>query len=354
MNELGVLILEALSLPERKADIAALRAHILKVKSICKSVFKAHVQEKNYNKLNDLFDLFGGEPVLNALLNDSKNAGLKRSLFDNLSEVLTDQRRELETRRLNSRPTRCLHHGCRLVSVRREGPFMGSKYCAMHHLLMYREKLRRPKLNQFLAEGDGFGKFMTFLSANEAKIAQRHAASLGKSSPTNLFNFVRAVKAYEDLDRPLRRQRANVIVRKYCNPSNQNTFTQIDSAAQSAIRDGMDATKSKKKVSIPHSYSRRQSIAFYAPSKDLFVPATSQVMKKLAAIFETDFLQSKEYRAFLATVTLPLRLVPDAEAALKRYQAEGGGRTSGGRKRLSISASLSVSSTSKGHSPASK
>eukprot|EP00954_Amorphochlora_amoebiformis_P027170 1383772-Amorphochlora_amoeboformis.AAC.1 len=223
LNTLGVQVLDALSSKKvGKTSIDRLHANIGRIRAIVLELMRAHLQVKNYKKLEGLFDVFGNHKFLVFVLNDAdykqekgksptKHAPTEpyspQELFENLSIVLKDQMELLERQRAQSKPKICSSYLCGNARVEASGPFPGSRLCAMHHRKRYMGRLENPKIQLFVSEAASSPYFIQYLTSLPAEDLKLHSSILQGSKPTSLFNFLRAVRVYERIDRSLREQR---------------------------------------------------------------------------------------------------------------------------------------------------
>ncbi|GAB5369466.1 hypothetical protein AAMO2058_001406900 [Amorphochlora amoebiformis] len=301
LNTLGVQVLDALSSKKvGKTSIDRLHANIGRIRAIVLELMRAHLQVKNYKKLEGLFDVFGNHKFLVFVLNDADYKQEKGELFENLSIVLKDQMELLERQRAQSKPKICSSYLCGNARVEASGPFPGSRLCAMHHRKRYMGRLENPKIQLFVSEAASSPYFIQYLTSLPAEDLKLHSSILQGSKPTSLFNFLRAVRVYERIDRSLREQRAKVIMRKYMTKGSPSQAC-IEEKILAKVKSDLDRSGGKDR---PKNFTRRQSIAYTAPPRELFQVVINQVSGRLRPIFK-EFLKSDFYKNYAETIRLP-------------------------------------------------
>jgi len=165
LNLLGVQILDALS-TEGKYKVEPLHRTIEQLRVIVTALMKGHLQEKNYKKMNSLFEIYGSTEFLEVVMNDKTYESEKKDLFENLSILLKEQMVELENKRARARPKKCQSYGCPYLSLAPEGKFLGSKYCAMHHLAIYGPRTSCVCTDYFVKEVETSKYLTSHLKAN--------------------------------------------------------------------------------------------------------------------------------------------------------------------------------------------
>mmetsp|Transcript_7807 Transcript_7807/g.15058 ORF Transcript_7807/g.15058 Transcript_7807/m.15058 type:complete len:439 (-) Transcript_7807:268-1584(-) len=313
LNQFGIQLLDALSKPAGSTNVKMLQGNISRIQSIVCEIMKAHLQEKNYNKLKHLFEIYGAGGFLSAVLDNEDYQSEKKELYGHLSKVLKRQMLQLERQRNARKPKQCAAYQCSNGAAPQIGNFIGSKYCAYHHMLRYANKLKEPVLEEFISDSEASPYFAQYLSAFEATIVDEQKETLNGTKPLTLFNFLRAVNAYEELSSGLRLQRAEIVARKYLKASSSN-FVGVDKAVCDKVRADMEAPpKSTRSPNVHPRRARRSSLGSYLPSRELFEPVCSLVRSRLKAVFSPGFLKSRQYETFSKTIRLPPELVKLAE-----------------------------------------
>jgi len=234
LNLLGVQILDALS-TEGKYKVEPLHRTIEQLRVIVTALMKGHLQEKNYKKMNSLFEIYGSTEFLEVVMNDKTYESEKKDLFENLSILLKEQMVELENKRARARPKKCQSYGCPYLSLAPEGKFLGSKYCAMHHLAIYGPRTSCVCTDYFVKEVETSKYLTSHLKANGEDIKAKFKDCLRGASPMDLFKFLRAVHTFNQLDRGLR-ARGETIYRKSCRKSPKKGIIQRHCAPPSTKR----------------------------------------------------------------------------------------------------------------------
>eukprot|EP00467_Chlorarachnion_reptans_P012390 CAMPEP_0114510974 /NCGR_PEP_ID=MMETSP0109-20121206/14099_1 /TAXON_ID=29199 /ORGANISM="Chlorarachnion reptans, Strain CCCM449" /LENGTH=429 /DNA_ID=CAMNT_0001690369 /DNA_START=10 /DNA_END=1299 /DNA_ORIENTATION=- len=308
LHRLGVKILDALSKKKiNNESVQKIHKAVEMVRKTVSKKMKDHMQEKNFKKLQNLFDIYGDVKFLNIMLNEEKYATEKKDLYENLSLVLKEQMVELEKLRSDARLKVCEAYQCKNPSLRADGKFKGSKFCAFHHREWYDKRILDPKLFYFVEENEASAWLSTHLRNLPGSENKEFGDALKGVQPITIFNFLRTERAYQTLDRGLRQRRAEIIIRKYLTAGVKN-FINVDKKMLEEMHKAMDQSDHRTEERADE-YPRRQSIVYGATPKDLFSKVSSQAMERLDVVFKKSFLGSTEHEQYKNMVTLPESLV---------------------------------------------
>jgi len=247
------------------------------------------MKEKNSAKITSLFSYFANDALLTKIRKESKFQDERRTIFSNL-EIL------LSTVAGTSGPeTSCQSAGCERKKVSPQDSFPGSDLCAMHHYKKYGSQTESPSFAYWLKDETLRNVMMSWLQ---------------QSGHLDVIGFSQAVDQYKAISRAqMRGTRAPVIYKKFI----ESKAVSIDGKTSEAIKKEMEASGD-------------------SVSKQLFNTAQTQVLEGMQTVFEKGFVGSKDYKDWVAKVTLPPAIhkevleqyskAKEADLNLKKLQQE--------------------------------
>ncbi len=305
LRHLGVKLLNALSADAGSVKVEVLHSNLVRIREILGEILKPHISAKNYQKLIDAFGFYSDTKFLTSLIHDAKFTHEKKTVFDNLAKMFPAEMDKLRKQRARAKPIPCaaVASGCKQLAVRQQGQFNGSQFCPYHHMAVFEQKIKSPKLETFISNKNMATYLCQYLIQDEDNLCTENNTKkmLNGAKPLRLFHFARAVLAYKLVDRKLRRNRAEAVLQKYLN-KNATGFVHVDDKHVAVAKKVMvesDVHNTAKGTKYG------QKATFNAPPKDIFDVILGATNRVLQHIFDERYLKSRVHAMYLRTMSLP-------------------------------------------------
>jgi len=194
LNNFAVQILSALSTQKNDAkrdsdekqgfsgprihspNIKVLRSNIERIRVMIVEIARGHITDKNLKVLDELFDIYGNEEVLDSLLKKPEYEDHKKNLYKNLSAILPEQTQILKKLRDLAKPIPCRVPGCPCFAVSHQGQFLLSGLCAFHHFMLFKDVIEKPQFKKYMSTGMSSARsyYYQYLCAKEKEIKAKH------------------------------------------------------------------------------------------------------------------------------------------------------------------------------------
>jgi len=269
--------------PDIKVEAKAMADIITVVRAKWIRILDGFMQEKNLDKVDDVFEKLGDVKFLDSLYNSPEQLKHRRLIATALPVMIGEN--GMGTSVLGNRhagPSQCQLASCSNNAVRSRGLFRSNGMCAFHHRQHFDVMLKQPRLEQFLSEprvANFFREYLDRLSSEGNKAARVH------------FVFVSAVAEYRSTSgQVLRRRMALQIIDKYIMEGSVN---------QVELSEEVRRVLSEKGEAIEDGDSKT------GLSSAFFSSAETEAREHLREAFEKGFLSSKVYERFTKAYTLP-------------------------------------------------
>lgn len=225
------------------------------MRRVCLKIIRPLITDKNVKPVDELLQLFASKDFLYKFFNDQKFQNDRVVILHSLNSLLEPYSEQFTCER------NCATYGCDEQCCVVSGRF--SDYCKGHHSRHVKEEMSNPTAKMWLTLADKYQIFSQFLLTRKT-VTQHDLA------------FLRAVDDFRQLDSPSGIQsRAAIVHRVYLKP------------------------KASKKVNVDSKIaSGIQNQLLSQATCNLFKPAVSQIMERIQNVFESEFLDSKEYNGY--------------------------------------------------------
>lgn len=281
----------ALSQPvDTQIDIQPLLQHINLSRDVLVDMMRPHIQQKNLEKLQNLFNFYSNADFVRALLMDPTYLDERNVIKENITAIHDEVQSRGDSSFANPLKN-CAVNACPKMQLAAHGTFVGSQFCARHHLQYVQNDLEQPKFHQYLElssrGSQSFVDYLKQLSLQETKEAQ--------GGDFALYLFQDAVTQYRRVSRNLRKSRADVIYRKFIRNGTKKTDHPVDLSEQ-VNHKIIEAVQNYEEARFLHALEEAQQ----------------EVVSRLQIVFQ-QFIASPIYQEYVVGNRLPDELLAEAQ-----------------------------------------